>query len=305
MSSDVPALPDFDDGPGTPASTAAFSMPGLEVAIPERESLDGLVGGQVKGAALEAIRVSAWFGTHKVLERVSLTMPPGIVTALIGPSGCGKSTFLRTLNRMHETIPGAKLGGQVLLDGRDIYAQGTRVTETRSRIGMVFQKPNPFPAMSIAENVLAGLRLTNIKTSRSQRAEILERCLMRAGLWTEVSSRLSEPGGALSGGQQQRLCIARSLAVNPDVLLMDEPCSALDPASTARIEETIANIRHEVTIVIVTHNMQQAARVSQQCAFFLASPGTPGGIVEAGDTEQMFAAPEDPRTSDYVHGRFG
>ncbi|HYK33790.1 MAG TPA: phosphate ABC transporter ATP-binding protein [Streptosporangiaceae bacterium] len=259
----------------------------------------------ISGAALDAVRVSAWFGAHKVLERVSLSMSPGLVTALIGPSGCGKSTFLRILNRMHETIPSARLAGQVLLDGRDIYEQGTRVTETRGRIGMVFQKPNPFPAMSIAENVMAGLRLTSIRMSRDERLETLERCLVRAGLWSEVKDRLSEPGGALSGGQQQRLCIARALAVRPDVLLMDEPCSALDPGSTARIEQTIANIRHEVTIIIVTHNMQQAARVSQQCAFFLAESGSPGGIVESGPTEQIFGAPADPRTADYVHGRFG
>jgi phosphate transport system ATP-binding protein len=261
--------------------------------------------GPILGASLEAVRVSAWFGLHKVLEQVSLSMSPGVVTALIGPSGCGKSTFLRILNRMHETIPSAKLAGEVLLDGRDIYAQGTRVTDTRGRIGMVFQKPNPFPAMSIAENVLAGIRLTGLRVDRTQRAELLEQCLIKAGLWSEVKDRLGAAGGALSGGQQQRLCIARALAVSPDVLLMDEPCSALDPASTARIEQTIANIRHEVTIVIVTHNMQQAARVSQQCAFFLAESGLPGEIVESGTTEKMFGAPDDPRTADYVHGRFG
>jgi phosphate transport system ATP-binding protein len=260
---------------------------------------------QVSGARLEAVGVSAWFGSHKVLERVSLSMPPGIVTALIGPSGCGKSTFLRILNRMHETAQGAALAGSVFLDGQDIYMPGTRVTEARARIGMVFQKPNPFPTMSIAENVLAGLRLTGKKMHRGERAETLESCLMRAGLWNEVKDRLASPGGALSGGQQQRLCIARSLAVKPDVLLMDEPCSALDPGSTARIEQTIGDIRYDVTIVIVTHNMQQAARVSQQCAFFLAAQGTPGGIVESGDTATIFEAPQDPRTADYVNGRFG
>jgi phosphate transport system ATP-binding protein len=258
-----------------------------------------------RGANLEAVKVSAWFGSNKVLERVSLSMPPGVVTALIGPSGCGKSTFLRILNRMHELVPSAKLSGQVNLNGQDIYGAGQRVTETRKRIGMVFQKPNPFPTMSIAENVLSGLKLTGTRIGRSQRAELVERSLRRAGLWTEVSDRLGQPGGALSGGQQQRLCIARSLAVDPDVLLMDEPCSALDPTSTRRVEETIGEIRNEVTIVIVTHNMQQAARVSQQCAFFLAERGTPGGIVETGTTEQMFHAPADPRTEDYVNGRFG
>jgi phosphate transport system ATP-binding protein len=258
-----------------------------------------------RGAQLDAVNVSAWFGSNKVLELVSLSMPPGTVTALIGPSGCGKSTFLRILNRMHELIPVAKLGGEVRLNGQDIYAAGQRVTETRKRIGMVFQKPNPFPTMSIAENVTAGLKLTGSKIGRGDRNDLIERSLTRAGLWTEVKDRLGQPGGALSGGQQQRLCIARSLAVDPDVLLMDEPCSALDPTSTFRIEETITELMREVTIVIVTHNMQQAARVSQQCAFFLAAQGTPGGIVEASSTKQMFTSPSDPRTEDYVNGRFG
>ena len=262
-------------------------------------------GGPVNGAHLDAVNISAWFGSNKVLERVSLSMPPGTVTALIGPSGCGKSTFLRALNRMHEMVPSAKLAGEVKLNGQDIYAPGQRVTETRKRIGMVFQKPNPFPTMSIGENVTAGLKLTGSRTSRSERAELIERSLRRASLWSEVKDRLSEPGGALSGGQQQRLCIARSLAVDPDVLLMDEPCSALDPTSTRRVEDTIADIRNEVTVVIVTHNMQQAARVSQQCAFFLAEQGTPGAIVESGPTEELFGNPRDPRTEDYVNGRFG
>jgi phosphate transport system ATP-binding protein len=256
-------------------------------------------------ARLDAVAVSAWFGTNKVLERVSLAMPAASVTALIGPSGCGKSTFLRILNRMHESVPSAKLAGEVHLNGVDVYAPGNRVTETRKRVGMVFQKPNPFPAMSIADNVTAGLKLTGMKVSRGGRVDLVERCLTRAGLWNEVKDRLGEPGSALSGGQQQRLCIARSLAVDPDVLLMDEPCSALDPTSTRRIEETIAELASDVTIVIVTHNMQQAARVSQQCAFFLAEQGTPGVIVETGTTEQIFEAPVDPRTSDYVNGRFG
>ena len=259
----------------------------------------------VHGAHLDARNISAWFGTNKVLEKVSLSMPPAAVTALIGPSGCGKSTFLRILNRMHESVPSAKLGGEVRLNGEDIYAPESRITETRRRIGMVFQKPNPFPAMSIADNVTAGLKLTGQKIARSDRDALIEDCLQRGGLWAEVKDRLDEPGGALSGGQQQRLCIARSLAVNPDVLLMDEPCSALDPTSTRRIEETIGMLRDQVTIVIVTHNMQQAARVSQQCAFFLAEQGTPGWIVESGPTEDIFERPQDPRTSDYVNGRFG
>jgi phosphate transport system ATP-binding protein len=256
-------------------------------------------------AGLDAVNVSAWFGSNKVLERVNLQMPPRTVTALIGPSGCGKSTFLRILNRMHESVPSAKLSGEVLLNGEDIYAAGQRITATRKRIGMVFQKPNPFPAMSIADNVTAGLKLTGTKVSRSEKAELIERCLIRGGLWNEVKDRLDQPGQALSGGQQQRLCIARSLAVDPDVLLMDEPCSALDPTSTRRIEQTIADLAPDVTIVIVTHNMQQAARVSQQCAFFLAEAGTPGGIVETGTTKQIFEGPKDSRTADYVNGRFG
>ena len=265
--------------------------------------LDGSAG--KGGARLDAVGVSAWFGSNKVLERVSLEMPPGVVTALIGPSGCGKSTFLRILNRMHELVPSAKLAGEVRLDGQDIYAPGQRVTDTRKRIGMVFQKPNPFPTMSISENVTAGLKLSGMKVSKSEREHLVERSLTRASLWKEVKDRLRQPGGALSGGQQQRLCIARSLAVDPDVLLMDEPCSALDPTSTRRVEETIDDIKDEVTVVIVTHNMQQAARISQQCAFFLAEQGTPGGIVESGTTEQMFEQPKDPRTADYVNGRFG
>jgi phosphate transport system ATP-binding protein len=256
-------------------------------------------------ARLESRGVSAWFGDHKVLERVNLVMPPGEVTALIGPSGCGKSTFLRILNRMHELVPSAQLAGEVLLDGRDIYEPGRRLTDARKAIGMVFQKPNPFPAMSIYQNVVAGLKLTGTRVNRSTRDALVEECLRKAGLWREVADRLNQPGGALSGGQQQRLCIARSLAVRPRVLLMDEPCSALDPTSTRVVEETIAQLRTEVTIVIVTHNMQQAARVSQRCAFFLAEQGTPGTIVEQGPTQRMFTVPTDPRTNDYVNGRFG
>ena len=254
---------------------------------------------------LDAVDVSAWFSGTKVLDSVSLSMPAATVTALIGPSGCGKSTFLRILNRMHETTPGAQLAGEVLLDGEDIYAADQRVTAVRKRIGMVFQKPNPFPSMSIAENVVAGLALSHTKVSRSRREELIETSLQRAGLWVEVKDRLGTPGAALSGGQQQRLCIARALAVEPEILLMDEPCSALDPASTNRIEQTIAELSSQVTIVIVTHNMQQAARVSERAAFFLAEQGQPGGIVETGSTSQIFERPIDPRTSDYVHGRFG
>jgi phosphate transport system ATP-binding protein len=256
-------------------------------------------------AALHAREISAWFGNHKVLERVSLDMPAGVITSLIGPSGCGKSTFLRVLNRMHELIPGATLAGEVLLDGDDIYDPGRRLTEARRNIGMVFQKPNPFPAMSIYDNVLSGLKLTGTKASHSRKDELVETSLSKAGLWKEVRDRLRQPGGGLSGGQQQRLCIARSIAIQPRVLLMDEPCSALDPTSTRVIEETMLELAHEVTIVIVTHNMQQAQRVSTQCAFFLAAQGQPGGIVEHGETETIFGAPVDQRTADYVNGRFG
>ncbi|MBA3020133.1 MAG: phosphate ABC transporter ATP-binding protein [Actinobacteria bacterium] len=254
---------------------------------------------------LQARNVSAWFGDHLVLDRVSLDMQAGQITALIGPSGCGKSTFLRILNRMHELVPSASLAGEVLLDGDDIYDRRHRLIDARKHIGMVFQKPNPFPAMSIYDNVVAGLKLTGVQVSRDRRDELVETSLIRAGLWKEVRNRLRQPGGGLSGGQQQRLCIARSLAVRPKVLLMDEPCSALDPTSTRVIEETMLELRNQVTIVIVTHNMQQAHRVSQQCAFFLASLGKPGVIVEHGDTEAMFTEPQDPRTFDYVNGRFG
>ena len=256
-------------------------------------------------ATLRSEDVSAWFGQRKVLDRINLTMEPGQVTALIGPSGCGKSTFLRILNRMHELVPSASLAGKVLLDDIDVYDPTKRVTDARRDIGMVFQKPNPFPAMSIYENVIAGLKLTSIRKPKSEFDAIVEESLTKAGLWKEVKDRLDAPGGGLSGGQQQRLCIARSLSVRPRVLLMDEPCSALDPTSTFRIEETILELAHEVTIVIVTHNMQQAARVSNQCAFFLAEAGSPGIIVEQGDTNKMFQDPDDPRTQDYVTGRFG
>jgi phosphate transport system ATP-binding protein len=263
-----------------------------------------LEGGPPSGAAtLEARDACAWFGGRLVLEGVDLVMPAGRVTALIGPSGCGKSTFLRLLNRMHELVPNATLDGQILLDGEDIYARGMRAQQVRVRVGMVFQKPNPFPAMTIRENVLSGLKLARIKCNDPD--ALVQQSLERASLWKEVRDRLDSPGGALSGGQQQRLCIARALAVHPNVLLMDEPCSALDPTSTRRVEETIAELRGQVTIVIVTHNMQQAQRVSDTCAFFLAAENEPGRVVEQGDTTMMFSVPTDPRTLDYVQGRFG
>ena len=258
---------------------------------------------EVKGeSGLETRGVHAWFDKHHALADVSLHFPENTVTGLIGPSGCGKSTFLRLLNRMHEFIPKAAMAGQVLFEGRDIYADDVNAIDMRRRIGMVFQKPNPFPAMNIGENVVAGLKLSKIKSENKD--EIIEDCLTRAGLWNEVKDRLKSPGGSLSGGQQQRLCIARSLALKPDVLLLDEPCSALDPGSTLRVEETIVQLSQTMTIVIVTHNMQQAARVSDYCAFFL-SDGGPGHLVEADLTTNIFSNPKDTRTADYVQGRFG
>jgi len=265
--------------------------------------LDLSLGDERAPAALDAQGVHAWFGDHHVLGEIDLEMPARSITALIGPSGCGKSTFLRILNRMHELVPSAQLAGSITLNGVDIYGRDIRSTDVRRRIGMVFQKPNPFPAMTIAENVLSGLRLSGIKVPDPD--ALVEETLHRAGLWNEVKNRLHNPGGALSGGQQQRLCIARSLAVRPQVLLMDEPCSALDPTSTRRIEETMEELVETVTIVIVTHNMQQAQRVSSYCAFFNINEGEPGAIVETGTTEQIFEDPSDQRTADYVHGRFG
>ena len=259
-------------------------------------------GTSLIGTGLETRGVHAWFGKKHVLSDISLDFAAGTVTALIGPSGCGKSTYLRTLNRMHEFIPTAALAGEVLLDGEDIYAPGTDVTKIRLKVGMVFQKPNPFPSMTIGENVLSGLKLAQLKKSNTD--ELLESCLVSAGLWNEVKDRLGEHGGSLSGGQQQRLCIARALAVRPQVLLMDEPCSALDPGSTFRIEETISELAKTMTIVIVTHNMQQAARVSDYTAFFL-SDGCPGVMVETAPTSRIFSSPVDKRTEDYVTGRFG
>jgi len=251
---------------------------------------------------LETRSVHAWFGKHHALANVSLTFPERTVTGLIGPSGCGKSTFIRLLNRMHEFIPSAAMAGEVLLNGKDIYDPSEDPAMIRLKVGMVFQKPNPFPAMTIRENVLAGIKLAHLK--RQNHDDIVEQCLTRAGLWKEVKDRLGASGGSLSGGQQQRLCIARSLAVEPQVLLMDEPCSALDPGSTLRIEETIKELAEKITVIIVTHNMQQASRVSDHCAFFLTDGG-PGYLVEADSTRKIFTNPADSRTADYVQGKFG
>jgi len=262
------------------------------------------VGKPIAGlTGLTAKGIHAWFGKKHVLEDISMDFFSGTVTALIGPSGCGKSTFIRILNRMHEFIPTAALAGQVILDGKDVYDPGVDVTKIRLKVGMVFQKPNPFPSMTIKENVLSGLKLAQIKIENAD--ELLESCLRRAGLWDEVKDRLDEYGGALSGGQQQRLCIARSLAVNPQVLLMDEPCSALDPGSTLRIEETIRELASSISIVIVTHNMQQAARVSNFTAFFNLGEDHAGILEEYGVTAEIFTNPKKKSTEDYITGRFG
>ncbi len=254
---------------------------------------------------IEANHVSAWYGSFKAVDDVTLAIEPKQVTALIGPSGCGKSTFIRTLNRMHEVVPGARIDGEILLDGDDIYAPAVDPVSVRRTIGMVFQRPNPFPTMSIRDNVSAGLRLNGTR-KRSELESIVERALRGAGLWKEVRDRLDRPGASLSGGQQQRLCIARAIAVEPQVLLMDEPCSALDPVSTLRIEDLIAELKDEYTIVIVTHNMQQAARVSDATAFFnLEVAGEPGRLVEMGPTSKIFTMPDDDRTEAYITGRFG
>jgi phosphate transport system ATP-binding protein len=243
--------------------------------------------------------VRAWFGTHEVLHGIDMPIAERSVTAIIGPSGCGKSTLIRSLNRMHELTDGARLAGKITLDGVDIYGRGVDPVLLRRRVGMVFQKPNPFPSMSVRENVLSGLRLTG-RLNSNHSEEVVERALRDAALWDEVKDRLNAPGVSLSGGQQQRLCIARSLAVSPEVLLMDEPCSALDPIATARIEDLVHSLKDTYTIAIVTHNMQQAARVSDYTAFLLS-----GDLVEFSETNRLFTSPRDTRTEDYITGKFG
>jgi phosphate transport system ATP-binding protein len=282
-------------------ATAEFD----DVRIPDVQELEQELDQAPVDAKIEmqARDVSVWFGKRKVLEGVSIDFPKNSVTALIGPSGCGKSTFIRTLNRLHELIPGAALAGEVLYEGRDIYAPEVDPVHIRLKVGMVFQKPNPFPSMTIRGNVLSGLKLSGMK--RSNHDDIVEQTLTAAGLWTEVKDRLGSAAGDLSGGQQQRLVIARALAVNPSVLLMDEPCSALDPGSTLRIEETIRELSKDITVIIVTHNMQQAVRVADNTAFFLSTDGHPGHVIEQGPTTEIFGNPQDQRTLDYVNGRFG
>ena len=246
-----------------------------------------------------------YYGDFKAVEGVTLTVEPRSVTAFIGPSGCGKSTVLRTLNRMHEVIPGGRVDGTVTLDDQDLYASSMDPVAVRRTVGMVFQRPNPFPTMSIRDNVAAGLKLNGVK-NKKQLDEVVERSLKAANLWNEVKDRLDKPGAGLSGGQQQRLCIARAIAVDPQVLLMDEPCSALDPISTLAIEDLINDLKSQYTVVIVTHNMQQAARVSDQTAFFnLKATGQPGRLVEVDDTQRIFSNPTQKATEDYISGRFG
>ncbi len=254
--------------------------------------------GSTPMAKISTANVVAGFGNNEVLHGIELYIMPKSITAIIGPSGCGKSTFVRCLNRMHELTPSAHISGEVLLDGQNIYDSRVDPVKLRRRVGMVFQKPNPFPTMSIRQNVLAGLRLT--KKKKAEEEQVLEKSLRDAALWDEVKDRLDSPGMGLSGGQQQRLCIARSLAVDPEVLLMDEPCSALDPIATARIEDLLQQLRETLTIVIVTHNMQQATRVSDQTAFFLS-----GDLIEVAKTTDLFRAPKNKKTEDYITGKFG
>ena len=255
---------------------------------------------------IEVNDLNVYYGKFKAVEDITLTIEPRTVTAFIGPSGCGKSTFLRTLNRMHEVIPGAWVEGEVLIDGNNLYAEGVDPVLVRRQVGMVFQRPNPFPTMSIRDNVLAGVKLNNRRMSKSEGDDLVERALIGANLWNEVKDRLALPGSGISGGQQQRLCIARAIAVRPDVLLMDEPCSALDPISTLAIEDLIEELKQDYTIVIVTHNMQQASRVSDRTAFFnLAATGKPGKLIEYDDTNTIFSRPSVQATEDYVSGKFG
>jgi phosphate transport system ATP-binding protein len=284
----------------SPSPPPAEQRPAVE---PDAAASSGLAGGisVVKaGPEIRLERLRAFYGSSEQVKGIDLRFPPNQVTAIIGPSGCGKSTMVRCINRMHEEIPGARAEGQVLLDELDIYAPSVDVIAVRRAVGMVFQKPNPFPTMSIFDNVASGLRLTMGRARRGELHSRVETALRGAGLWEEVSGRLSAPGVGLSGGQQQRLCIARSLAVDPEVLLMDEPCSALDPIATLKIEELIEQLKQRVTIVIVTHNMQQAARVADRTAFMLA-----GELVEVGPTNEIFTNPGDPRTEEYVTGKFG
>jgi phosphate transport system ATP-binding protein len=278
----------------------------FQIRVPDA----GRRGGEAKGPggpgegiaanAMEVRHLSAWFGDHQVLKDITMDIRRNAVTSVMGPSGCGKSTFIRALNRMHDLTPAFHLTGEVLFDGRDVYAAGTDPVLLRQKVGMVFQQPNPFPRMSVFENVAAGLKFNGRRKSRAEIAEVVERSLRMAALWEEVREHLDRPGASLSGGQQQRLCIARALAVEPEVLLMDEPCSALDPVSTRKIEELVVDLSDRYTIVVVTHNMQQAARISEYVAFFLL-----GELIEMDKSAKVFTNPSDRRTEEYITGRFG
>jgi phosphate transport system ATP-binding protein len=255
---------------------------------------------------IELKNLNVYYGSFKAVEDVNMVIEPRAITAFIGPSGCGKSTLIRTLNRMHEVIPGAYVEGSLTMDGEDIYAADVDPVKVRRQVGMVFQRPNPFPTMSIKDNVLSGYKLNNSKMSKSEADELCEKALVGANLWNEVKDRLERPGSSLSGGQQQRLCIARAIAVEPDVILMDEPTSALDPISTAAIEDLAVELKEKFTVVIVTHNMQQASRISDMTAFFnIAGTGMPGKLIEYDKTEKIFSNPTQKQTEDYVSGRFG
>ncbi len=277
------------------------------MSMPRPQPVDNLVSAESARSQAKNVEVrdlSAWYGPKLAIQDVTMSIPPNTVTAIIGPSGCGKSTLVRCINRMHEVVTGAHVTGQVVLDGEDIYAPGVDPVMVRRRIGMVFQRANPFPTMSIFENVAAGLRLNGLADRRTLPA-VVEKSLRQAALWDEVKDKLGHAGTALSGGQQQRLCIARALAVEPDVLLMDEPASALDPVATLKIEELMQDLKRDFTIVIVTHNMQQAARVSEFTAFMLAGEDRVGRLIEYGETSRIFTNPRDRRTEDYITGRFG
>ena len=299
----------------TPAPPESMTSPEPDAAATAREEMTKRTQERAPKAeakpgrdakTVEAKGVNLYYGKFHAVQDVSMTIEPNKVTALIGSSGCGKTTFLRSINRMHELTAGARAEGEILIDGANVYESSVDPVNVRRLVGMVFQAPNPFPTMSIAENVAAGLTLNNRKMKKSAKEEVVERSLRAANLWMETKDRLNRPGSGLSGGQQQRLCIARAIAVEPEVLLMDEPCSALDPVATLAIEDLIADLKSRYTIVIVTHNMQQAARASDVTAFFnLEESGKPGKLVEMGPTDEIFTRPKQKATEDYVSGRFG
>ncbi len=291
-----------DEAAGSVAAPDAQVMRSLSEVIRDRGSAPASSGAG-KGIAIR--KLNAFYGSHQALEDIDFDIDPGVVTAIIGPSGCGKSTMIRCVNRMHEVVKGASVRGSILIDGEDIYAPGANPTRIRRKVGMVFQKPNPFPTRSIYENVITGLRLNMGRKSKGEYDEIVEKSLRAVALWDEVKDKLGASGMALSGGQQQRLCIARAIAIEPEILLLDEPASALDPTATMKIEDLLFELKTRYTIVLVTHNMQQAARASDITAFFMADENHVGHLVETGPTRQIFLTPSDKRTEDYISGRLG